>query len=120
MIFSELHKIMMNKVSFVSFRGGDRHNRPPGSAPDFDSQAHCSHLGYTNNGFFKLLEAFLPIHSCFFSHRIKVGDLPLLAVTVWLLYLPRCLRSTITCNKTPTSATTSDLLKISCHVIVTQ
>jgi len=30
MIFSELHEIMVNKVTFVGFR---RDNRPPGSAP---------------------------------------------------------------------------------------
>jgi len=29
MLFSELYKIMMNKVTFVGFRGGDRPNLPP-------------------------------------------------------------------------------------------
>jgi len=34
MLFSELHKIMVIKVTFLGFRGGDRPNRPPpGSAP---------------------------------------------------------------------------------------
>jgi len=28
MLFSELHKIMVNKVTFISFRGDDRRNRP--------------------------------------------------------------------------------------------
>ena len=28
MLFSELYKIMVNKVTFVGFRGGDRHNPP--------------------------------------------------------------------------------------------
>jgi len=29
MLFSELYKIMVNKVTSVSFRGGDRPNRSP-------------------------------------------------------------------------------------------
>ena len=29
MLFSELYKIMVNKFTFVSFRGDDRPNRPP-------------------------------------------------------------------------------------------
>jgi len=29
MLFSESHKIMMNKITFVGFRGGDRLNCPP-------------------------------------------------------------------------------------------
>jgi len=29
MLFSELYKIMVNKVTFVSFKGGDRPNSPP-------------------------------------------------------------------------------------------
>ena len=34
MLFSELYKIMVNKVTFMGFRGGDRPNRPPsGPAP---------------------------------------------------------------------------------------
>jgi len=33
MLFSELYKITVNEVTFVGFRGGDRPNRPPGSAP---------------------------------------------------------------------------------------
>jgi len=32
MMFFGLYKIMVNKVTFVGFRGGDRPNRPPGSA----------------------------------------------------------------------------------------
>jgi len=31
MLFRVLYKIMVNKVTFVSFRGGDRPNRPPWS-----------------------------------------------------------------------------------------
>jgi len=45
---------------------------------------------------------------------------PLSAVTVTLHYLPRCLRSTVPCNKTPATATWSEILKICCHVILTQ
>jgi len=34
MLFSELYKIMVKRVTFVGFRGGDRPNRsPPESAP---------------------------------------------------------------------------------------
>ena len=33
MLFSELCKIMVNKVTFVGFTGGDRPNRPSGPAP---------------------------------------------------------------------------------------
>jgi len=32
MLFSELYKIMVNKVTFLGFRGGYRRNRPPISA----------------------------------------------------------------------------------------
>ena len=28
MLFSELHKIVVNKITFVGFRGDDRPNRP--------------------------------------------------------------------------------------------
>jgi len=34
-------------------------------------------IGHTNNGFFKLVEAMLQIHSCFFSHSVKLCGLPL-------------------------------------------
>jgi len=80
-----------------------------------------SHIGHTriNNGFFMLFEALLKIQSCF-SHSINVRGLPLSAVTVTLHYLTRCLRSTVTCNKTPTIVTWSEHLKICCHVIVAQ
>jgi len=39
------------------------------------------HIGHTrtNNGFFKLMEALLQIHSCFFSQSINVCNLPLSA-----------------------------------------
>ena len=33
MFFSELYKIIMNKVTFLGFRGGYRPSRPPRSAP---------------------------------------------------------------------------------------
>jgi len=33
MFSSELYKIMVNKITFIGFKGGDRSNRPPGSAP---------------------------------------------------------------------------------------
>jgi len=45
---------------------------------------------------------------------------PLSAVTVSLHYLPRCLHSTVTCGKTPTTTTWSASSKICCLVIVAQ
>jgi len=36
MLISELHKIMVNKVTLVGFRGSNRPNRPLGSAPAVD------------------------------------------------------------------------------------
>jgi len=33
MLFSELYRVMVKKVTFVGFRGADRPNRPPGSTP---------------------------------------------------------------------------------------
>jgi len=78
----------------------------------------------TNNGFAKLVEALLQIHSFFFSHSVNTRGLPLLAVTVslHLHYLPRCkpMRSTVTCSKTPITVNGSEPLKIRCHVIVGQ
>ena len=35
-------------------------------------------------------------------------------------YLPRCLRSRVTCDKTPNIVTRSEHLKICCHVIITR
>jgi len=61
MLFSELHKIMVNKVSFVRFRGAIAN--PLGSAPDVDTNTHCLYLGYTYNGFFKLVSGSIPTDS---------------------------------------------------------
>jgi len=41
-------------------------------------------------------------------------------VTVSLHYLPRCLRSAVSCNKSPATVIQSEPLQICCHVIVTQ
>jgi len=47
MLFSELFKIMVKIVTFVTFRGGDRLNRlPPGSAPGCSFE--CVLLQYLN------------------------------------------------------------------------
>jgi len=46
--------------------------------------------------------------------------LPLSAVTLSLNYLPRCLRSAVTCGKTLNIVTWSEHYKICCHVIITQ
>jgi len=47
------------------------------------TQAHRSHSkSYTNNGFFKLVQAMLLIYSCLFSHSAKTRALPLSAVTL--------------------------------------
>ena len=75
----------------------------------------------TNNGYFKLAEALLQIQSALFSHSIKLHGLPVSAVTVLvsLNYLPRYLRSTPACGKTPTIVTWNER-KICCHDIVTQ
>jgi len=51
---------------------------------------------------------------------LNLRALPLSAVTLSLLYLPRRLHSIVTCGKTPTTVTGSAFLKICCHVIVTQ
>ena len=54
----------------------------------FTQVRHIGHT-HTNNGFFKLVEALLQIHSCFFSHSVKLRGLPLSAVTVSLNYQPK-------------------------------
>jgi len=63
------------------------------------------HIGHirTNNGFFKLVEALLQTHSCFFSQSTNLVYVAYRYqhVTVPLHYLPRCLRSTVSRNKTP-------------------
>jgi len=41
----------------------------------------------------------------FTQYCINVRGLPLPAVTFKLHYLPRCLRSTVTCNKMPATVT---------------
>ena len=51
---------------------------------------------------------------------VNLRGLPLSAVTVSLHYLPKCLRSTVTCDKTSTTVTWNASSKICCHVIVTQ
>jgi len=48
----------------------------------------------------------LQIHNAF-PHNIKLRTSSLSAVTISLHYLARCLRSTITCGKTPSAATRS-------------
>ena len=61
------------------------------------------HIGHTrtNNGFFKLVEALLQTHSCFFSQVQMYVAYPYQHVTVSLHYLPRCVRSRVSCSKTP-------------------
>jgi len=93
-----------------------------------NNPAFTQAIGHTqsriSNGFSKLLEALLQIHSCFFPHSIKIRGSPLLAVTVSLHwhYLPRCkpMRLTVTCNKTSITVSGSEPLKIRCHVIAAQ
>jgi len=84
--------------------------------------ANLATLSRINNGFFKLVETLLQIHSYFFSHSIKLRVFPLSAVTVLLHCLPRCLRSTDTCNKPPYRNlrwTFKDLLPCHCYAIKT-
>jgi len=63
------------------------------------------HIGHTrtNNGFFKLVEALLWTHSCFFSQSTNVGYVAYRYqhVADSFHYLPRCLHSIVSCNKTP-------------------
>jgi len=73
------------------------------------SLKHIGHTHFhTSNGAFKLAEALLEIHSSFFSHSIITWTFPLSAVTAALHYLPRCLSSTLTCGKTPTTVTSRE------------
>jgi len=65
------------------------------------------------------MEAFF-VDSFLFSQSINVRGLPLSACHFSLHYLPRCLRSTISCNKTYATEIQSEPLQICCHVIVTQ
>jgi len=44
MLFSELYNIMMKKVTFVGFRGGDWGDLPPWIRP-------CVEIAVVNNGF---------------------------------------------------------------------
>jgi len=79
------------------------------------SLRHIGHTqSHTSNGYFKLVDALLQIHSSFFSHSIKIRGLLLLAVTVFLHYLPIHQRSTATCNNEPTIVTWREPLKICC------
>jgi len=41
-------------------------------------------------------------------------------VTVSLHYLPRCVRSTVSCNKTPATVIKSEPLQVCCPGIVTK
>jgi len=83
------------------------------------SLKHIGHTHiHTSNGASKLAEALLEIYSSFFSHSIRTRAFPLSAVTAALHYLPRCLSSTLTCSKTPTTVTSSEHLKICCHDIL--
>jgi len=68
----------------------------------------------------KLVERLLWVYWCFLTLSIKLRAFPISAVTVSLHYLPRCLRSTATCSKTPATVTWSKTLKICSHVIVTR
>jgi len=51
---------------------------------------------------------------------INLIVLPLSPVTVSQHYLPRSLRSIVTCGKTPTTVTWTASSNICCHVVVTQ
>jgi len=67
-------------------------------------QAHCSYSeSHTSNRYSKHVEALLKTHSCVFSHSIKRRGLPLSAVSVSLHHTPGCLRSTDTCDRTPSA-----------------
>jgi len=42
MLFSELYKIMVNKVTSLGFKGSDGPNRPPESAPSRNRVLICN------------------------------------------------------------------------------
>jgi len=69
MLYSELYKIMMSKVTSVGFRGAFVPIAP------LDPSL--------------LVEALLQIHSSFFSHIVNLRGFPLSAVTVSLHYLQK-------------------------------
>jgi len=46
MLFSQLYKIMVNEVTFVGFRGGDRPNRPPWIRPCVVTHEKVMERGY--------------------------------------------------------------------------
>ena len=78
-----------------------------------------SHIGHTrtNNWFFKLVEALLQIHSCFFSRSRNVRGLPLSALTSRCITCQVCIQQG---NKTPVTIIWSEPLNICCHTIVTK
>jgi len=58
-------------------------------------------------------------HASFHKVQMYVAY-PYLHVTVSLHYLPRRVRSRVSCNKTPAAVIQSDPLQVCCHGIVTQ
>jgi len=80
-------------------------------------------IGHTraNNGFFKLVEALLCRLTHAFFHKVQMYvAYRYQHVTISLHYLPRCLRSTVSCNKPPDTVMYSEPLQVCCHGIVTQ
>jgi len=52
MLFSELYKLMVNKVTFVGFGGHDRPNRSPCFAPDDEASFRGFQKTIVNNDSF--------------------------------------------------------------------
>jgi len=58
------------------------------------------------------------VHASFYTAQYKTTKLTTISSHCLAAFSARCLRSTVTCGKTPTTVT--EPLKICCHVIVTQ
>jgi len=104
--------LVQNTTVFADFFHGDR-----------SSYVNRTRVqSHNNNGFFKLAEALLQIHSCLVSHSYEATWLNAIGSPA---NMPRCLRSTVTstCGKTPATVTLSetfeDSLPCYCYAINT-
>jgi len=80
------------------------------------------HIGHTriNNGFFKLMEALLQIHSCVFSQSINVCNLPLSACHCLAALTAKVCAFNSLMQQNACYRNIKWTLQIFCHVIVTQ
>jgi len=111
----------------LSFSGCWRYNANGRSQNSLPFQHHKEHAPCYGNSpkICASSAAMLLFHSSFFSYRIKLRGSLLSAVIVSLHYLLSChrrLRSTVTCDKTPTIVTffkSEPLLPCDCYAIMT-